>query len=72
MSTEIIADLAREPEPVIEKVPEQPNMKAAILLKMPSTTGTPKKRRMTSILEAILESVKMPPSSSAEDSGSKT
>jgi hypothetical protein len=68
--TGIIADLAREPEPVIEKVPEQPKMKVTILPKLPTTTGTPRKRRMASIFEAVLESVKALPSS-AEASGSK-
>jgi hypothetical protein len=70
--TGIIADLAREPEPVTEKVPGQPKMKVAILPKLPTTTGTPRKRRMASVLEAVLESVKMPPCSFAEASGSKT
>ena len=72
MPTGIIADLAREPEPVTEKVPGQPKMKVAILPKLPTTTGTPRKRRMASVLEAFLESVKTPPSSSAEASGIKT
>jgi hypothetical protein len=70
--TGIIADLARKPEPVAEKVLEQPKMKVTILPKLPTTTGTPRKRRMASVLEAVLESVKMPPSSSAKASGSKT
>jgi hypothetical protein len=69
--TGIIANLAGESESMIGKVPEPPKMKAAILSKLPSTMGTPRKRRMASVLEAILESVKMPPSSSAEASGSK-
>ena len=72
MPTGVIVDLAREPELVIEKVPEQPKMKVAILPKLPTTTGTPKKRRMVSVLEAVLESVKTPPSSSAEASRGNT
>jgi hypothetical protein len=70
--TGIIEDLARKLVPVTEKVPEQPKMKVIILLKLPTTTGTPRKRRMASDLEAILEYVKTPPSSSAEASRSKT
>jgi hypothetical protein len=69
-----IADPAREPEPekVAEKVPEQAKMKVTVLLKLPATTGTPRKRRMASVLEAVLEYVKMLPPSSAEAFGSKT
>jgi hypothetical protein len=66
--TRIIADLVREREPLIEKVPDQPKMKVTILPKLSTTTGTPRKRRMASILEAVLESVNTPPSSS----GSRT
>jgi hypothetical protein len=62
----IIADLTREL--VTEKVPEQPKMKVTILLKLPTTAGTPRKRRMTNVLEGVLESVNMPPSSFAEAS----
>jgi hypothetical protein len=73
LPTGIIVDLTIEPEPVTEKVPDQLKIKVAILSKLPSTTGTPRKRRMASVLEAVLESVKTPPSSSsAEASGSKT
>jgi hypothetical protein len=68
--TRIIADLAGESESMTGKVPEPPKMKAAILSKLPSTTGTPRKRRMASVLEAVLESAKTPPSST-EASGSK-
>jgi hypothetical protein len=69
-----IADPAREPEPekVAEKVLEQPKMKVIVLSKLPATTGTPRKRRMASVLEAILESMKTMPPSSDEASGSKT
>jgi hypothetical protein len=47
-------------------------MKVIVLPKLPATTGTPRKRRMASVLEAILESVKTLPPSSDEASGSKT
>jgi hypothetical protein len=71
---ETITDPAKEPEPekVVEKVPEQPKMKMTALAKLPSTTGTPRKSRMASVLEAVLESVKTPPASSAKASGNKT
>jgi hypothetical protein len=36
-----------------------------------TTTGTPRKRRMASVLDAVLESVKTPPPTSAEASGGK-
>jgi hypothetical protein len=70
---EAIADPARElePEKVAEKVPEQPKMMVTALPKLPTTTRTPRKRRMASVLEVVLESVKMPPPS-AKASGSKT
>jgi hypothetical protein len=69
-----IADPTREPEPekVAEKVPEQSKMKVIVLPKLPATTGTPRKRRMASVLEAVLEYVKTPPPSSTEASRSKT
>jgi hypothetical protein len=70
--TGVTADLSREPEPVTEKVPEQPKMKATILPKPPITTCTPRKQRMASVLEVVLESVNTPPSSSIEASGGKT
>jgi hypothetical protein len=61
-----------EPEKVAEKVPEQPKMMVTALPKLPATTGSPRKRRMASVLEAVLESVKTPPPSSAKASGRKT
>jgi hypothetical protein len=46
-------------------------MMVTALPKLPTTTGTPRKRRMASVLEVVLlESVKTPPSAKA--SGSKT
>jgi hypothetical protein len=69
----IIADPARGPEleKVAEKVSEQPKMKVTILPKLRATTGTPRKRRMVSVFEAVLESMKTPPPS-VKAFGSKT
>jgi hypothetical protein len=74
MPIEAIAHPAKEPEPekVKERVPEQPKTKVTALPKLPPATGTPRKRRMASVLEAVLESVKTSPPSSVEASGSKT
>jgi hypothetical protein len=47
-------------------------MMVTALPKLPATTGTPRKRRMASVWEAFLESVKMTLPSSAKVSGSKT
>jgi hypothetical protein len=47
-------------------------MEVTILPKLPGSIGTSRKRRMASVLEAVLESIKTPPPSSAEASGSKT
>jgi hypothetical protein len=71
---EAIAVLAREPEPekVAEKMPEPQKMIVTALPKLPVTIGTPRKRRMASVLEAVLESMKTPPPPSSEASGSKT
>jgi hypothetical protein len=65
------ADPVKEPES--EKAAEQPKMlspAAVTSLPMPSstTTATPRKRRMGSILDPVLESVKAPVSASAEAS----
>ena len=61
--SEAIADLTRElePEKVAEKVPEQPKMKVTILLKLPTTAGTPRKRRVASVLEAVCWGSSFPP-----------
>jgi hypothetical protein len=74
VSIEVIADPGREPEleKVAEKVPDQPKMMVTALLKLSATTGAPRKRRTTSVLETVLESVKTSPPSSTEASGSKT
>jgi hypothetical protein len=74
MPIEAIADPTREPksEKVAERILEQPKMIVKALSKLLATTGTLRKRSMASVLEAILESVKTPPPSSAEASGSKT
>jgi hypothetical protein len=70
MPIEAIPDPAREPES--EKVAEQPKMLVTALLKLSATTiGTPRKRRMASVLDVVLESVKMPPPTSTETSGGK-
>jgi hypothetical protein len=55
MPIEAIADSAREQEleKVAEKMPEQPKMMMTVLPKLSATTGTPRKRRMTSVLEAV-------------------
>jgi hypothetical protein len=73
MPIEAIADPTREleSEKVAEKVPEQPKMMVTALPKLSATTGTPRKRRMASVLEAVLESMKTSPPSSVEASGGK-
>jgi hypothetical protein len=56
MPMKAIADSAKELES--EKVAEQPKMVVTTLPKLPaSTTATARKRRMASVLDAILESV---------------
>jgi hypothetical protein len=67
----IIAGLTGESESMTGRVLEPLKMKEAILSKLPSVTGTPRKRRMASVLEAVLESARTPPSSSPKASGSK-
>jgi hypothetical protein len=71
---ETIAGPDREPEPekVAEKVPEQPIMKVTTLPKLPATIGTLRNKRMASVLEVVLESMKVSPPSSAKASGNKT
>jgi hypothetical protein len=69
--TGIITYPAEESDSITEKVPKPPKMKASILPKLPSATGTPWKRRMASDLEAVLETAKTPLSSSAEASTRK-
>jgi hypothetical protein len=72
MPIEAIADPTREPESekVEEKVPEQPKMMVTALPKLSATTtGTPRKRRMASILDVVL--VKTSPPTSAKASSSK-
>jgi hypothetical protein len=74
MPIEAIADPVREPESkkVAEKVPEQPKMMVTALPKLSvTTTGTPRKRRMASVLDTVLESVKTSPPTSVEASGGK-
>jgi hypothetical protein len=70
MPTEAVADPAKEPE--LEKVAEQPKMLVTALSKLSATTtATPRKRRMASVLDVVLKSVKTPPPTSAEASGGK-
>jgi hypothetical protein len=74
MHVEAIANRAREPESekVAKKLPEQPKMMVIALSKLSATTtGTPRKRRMASVLDAVLESVKTSPPTFAKTSGSK-
>jgi hypothetical protein len=61
MSIEASADPVEELKS--EKAVEQPKVLAA--------TATPRKRRMASVLDAVLEYVKTPPPTSAEASGKK-
>jgi hypothetical protein len=71
---EAIADQVREPKSkkIVEKVAEQPKMLVTALPKLSATTtGTPRKRTMASVLDAVLESMKTPPPTSAEASGGK-
>jgi hypothetical protein len=74
MPIEAIADPTRESESekVAEKVVEQPKMLVTGLSKLlATTTGTPRKSKMASVLDAVLEFVKMSPPTSAEASGGK-
>jgi hypothetical protein len=75
MSTEVSVNSVKEPES--EKTTEQPKV-----LRPPAVTGlsklsttttaTPRKRRMTSVLDAVLESMKAPTPASAKASGEKS
>jgi hypothetical protein len=60
-------------EPKLEKAAEQPKVLVTVLPKLSATaaTTTPRKRRMASVLDVVLESMKMPPPTSAEASGGK-
>jgi hypothetical protein len=56
-------------EPKSEKVAEQPNVLVIALPKLSANaTTTPRKRRMASVLDVVLESVKMPTPASVEAS----
>jgi hypothetical protein len=75
MSIEANIDPIKEPES--EKTVEQPKVlspPAVTGLSKPSTTttATPRKRRMASVLNAVLESMKAPTPASAEASGKKS
>jgi hypothetical protein len=70
MPIEASADLVKEPES--EKATEQPKVLVTVLPKLSTTaTTTPRKRRMASVLDVVLESVKMPTPAYAEASGGK-
>jgi hypothetical protein len=70
MPIEASADPVKEPES--EKAAEQPKVLVTVLPKLSATaTTTPRKRRMASVLDAVLESVKTPTLASAEASGNK-
>jgi hypothetical protein len=70
MPIEVSADSVKELES--EKTTEQPKVLVTTLSKLSATaTSTPRKRRMASVLDVVLESVKTPPSASAEASGEK-
>jgi hypothetical protein len=69
MSIEASAHPVEEPE--LEKATEQPKVLVTALPKLSATATTLRKRRMASVLDAILVSVKTPPPASAEASGGK-
>jgi hypothetical protein len=68
---EAVADLAKARKGS-RKSTRQLKMMVTALPKLPATTGTPRERRMASVLEAVLEFMKTPPPFSIEASGSKT
>jgi hypothetical protein len=73
MSIEASADPVKEPKS--EKTAEQPKVlspPAVTGLPKLSTTITPRKRRMASVLDVVLESMKTPTPVSAEASGEKS
>jgi hypothetical protein len=70
MSIEARVEPVKEPES--KKAVEQPKVLLTVLLKLSATaTTTLKKRRMASVLNAVLESMKTPPPTSAEAPGGK-
>jgi hypothetical protein len=70
MPMKAIANPAKEPESKKEAV--QPKMLVTALPKLSvTTTTTPRNRRMASVLDVVLESVKTPPPNSAEAPGVK-
>jgi hypothetical protein len=71
MPIEASADPVKEPGS--EKATEQPKVLVTTLPKLSTTaTTTPRKRRMASVLDVVLESMKTPTLASAEASGGKT
>jgi hypothetical protein len=70
MPIEVIADPTKELES--EKVAEQSKMLVTALPKLSATAiATPRKRRTSSVLDVVFESVKMPPPTSAKASRGK-
>jgi hypothetical protein len=70
MLIEASADPVKEPES--EKAIEQSKVLVTAMPKLSATaTTTPRKRRMASVLDVVLESVKMPTLASTEASGGK-
>ena len=69
MPIEASADPVKESKS--EKAAEQPKVLVTALPKLSATATTPRKRRMDSVLDAVLESMKTPPPASAEASGRK-
>jgi hypothetical protein len=70
MPIEASADLVKELES--EKATEQPKVLVTALPKLSTTaTTTPRKRKMDSVLDDVLESVKTPPPTSAEASSGR-
>jgi hypothetical protein len=75
MSIEASTGPVKEPES--EKAAEQPKVLSPLVvtrLSKPSSTATatPRKRRMASVLDAVLESMKAPVPATAEASGEKS
>jgi hypothetical protein len=70
MPIEASADLVKEPKS--KKAAEKPKVLVTALPKLSAIAiTTPRKRRMASVLDVVLESVKMPTLASAEASSGK-
>jgi hypothetical protein len=64
-----VVDPAKEPE--LEKVAKQPKMLTTKLSKLSATTTATLRRRMASVLDDVLESMKTPPPTFVKASGEK-